>query len=142
MVTIETRLTGPALGAIIFLLCCVSIILGFGVGLLVAAAALGAAWIILCVYRPLFAFSILFLVFVLAYARLGLPLISVEGPGNRGVVALGDLLWLGLMLAWATRRIMFGKPIRLRTAYPAAIWAMLPFDGNVNMMTFKHFYEI
>ena len=133
MVAIETRLTEPALGAIIFLLCCLSIILGFGVGLLVAAAVLGAAWIILCVYRPLLAFSILFLVFVLAYSRLGLPLISVEGPGNRGVVALGDLLWLGLMLTWVTRRIMFGKPIRLRTAYPAAIWAMLPF---VLMATF------
>jgi len=130
MVVIETRLTGSALGAIIGLLCCVLVIVGFldfEVGLSVAAATLGAAWIILCVYRSLLAFSILLLVFVLAYARLGLPLISVEGPGNRGVVALGDLLWLGLVLAWATGRILFGKPIRMRKVYPAAIWAMLPF---------------
>ena len=88
MAAIETRLTGLALGAIIGLLCCVLLIAGlldFGVGLWVAAVTLGAAWIILCVYRSLLAFSILLLVFVLAYARLGLPLISVEGPGNRGV---------------------------------------------------------
>lgn len=130
MAAIETRLTGLALGAIIGLLCCVLLIAGlldFGVGLWVAAMTLGAAWIILCVYRSLLAFSILLLVFVLAYARLGLPLISVEGPGNRGVVALGDLMWLGLVLAWTTGRILFGKPIRLRKAYPAAICAMLPF---------------
>lgn len=130
MVAIETRLTGSALGAIIGLLCCVLLIVGFldfEVGFTLAAATLGATWILLCVYRSLLAFSILLLVFVLAYARLGLPLISVEGPGNRGVVALGDLLWLGLVLAWPARRIYFGRTIRIRTAYPLAVWAMLPF---------------
>jgi len=130
MVAIKTRLTAQALGAIIGLLCCVSLIVGlfdFEVGLSVAAATLGTAWIILCVCRSLLAFSILLMVVVLAYARLGLPLISVEGSGNRGIVALGDLLWLGLVLTWTVRRILFGKPIRLRKVYPAAIWAMLPF---------------
>lgn len=130
MVTIETKLTGPALAAIIGLLCCVSLIVGlldFEVGLSFAVVTLGVAWIVLCVYRSLLAFSILLLVFVLAYARLGLPLISVEGPGNRGVVALGDLLWLGLVLAWTTGHVLLGKHIRLRKVYPAAIWAMLPF---------------
>ncbi len=130
MVAIESRLTGSALGAIIGLLCCVLLIvsfINFEVGLSVAAVTLGAAWIILCVYRPLLAFSILLLVFVLAYARLGLPLISVEGPGNRGVVALGDLLWLGLVLAWAARRVFFGRPIRIRKAYSVTVWIMLPF---------------
>jgi hypothetical protein len=130
MVAIETRLTRPALGTIIGLLCCTLLIIGFldfAVGLWVAAATLGLAWIIMCVFRPLLAFSILLLVFVVAYSRLGIRLTSVEGPGNPEVVALGDLLWLGLVLAWACRRVFLGRPIRIRKAYPAAVWAMLPF---------------
>ncbi len=127
MVASETRLTGSAVSGIIALLFCVSIILGFGLGIFAAVATLGVAWIILCVYRPLLAFSTLFLVFVLAYARLGLPLVSVEGPGNRGVIALGDLMWLGFMLTWVAKRFIYGNSIRLRTTYPVEIWSMLPF---------------
>jgi hypothetical protein len=130
MVAIEFRLTRPALGMITGLLCCTLLIIGFldfAVGLWVAAATLGLAWIIMCVFQPLMAFSILLLVFVVAYSRLGISLTSVEGPGNPEVVALGDLLWLGLVLAWTCKRVFLGRPIRIRKAYPAAVWAMLPF---------------
>ena len=130
MVAIEARITGPALGAITGFLCCVLIIVGlldFEVGLSVMAATVVVTWIILCIYRSLWAFSILFLVFVLAYARLGLPLISVEGPGNRGIVALGDVLWLSLVLTWTAKGVFFAGPIRIRKAYPVTIWIMLPF---------------
>ncbi|NOZ51525.1 MAG: hypothetical protein GXP08_00050 [Gammaproteobacteria bacterium] len=127
MVANEARLTGSALSGIIILLFCMSIILGFGLGIFAAATTLGVAWLVLCIYRPLLAFSILFLVFVLAYARLGLPLVSVEGPGNRGVIALGDLMWLGFTLTWVSKSFMHGTTIRLRTAYPVEIWFMLPF---------------
>ena len=115
MAAIETRLTGSALGALIGLLCCMLLIIGFldfEVGLLVSAAALGVAWIVLCVYQPLLAFSILLLVFVLAYTRFG---------------ALGDLLWLGLVPAVVVKRVLSFKTIKFRKNYPVAIWFMLPF---------------
>jgi hypothetical protein len=97
--------------------------------LVLAALSLGLAWMALCVWRPLPAFLTVLLVFVLAYSRLGLGLIAVAGPGNRGNVALGDLLWLGLVVAWAVRYGVSGRPWRLRTSYPASVWAMLPFVG-------------
>ena len=40
MVAIEARLSGPELGAINIFLCCASIMLGYRVGLLAAAAAM------------------------------------------------------------------------------------------------------
>jgi hypothetical protein len=126
MLAIETRLTWPLLGKIIGLLCCTLLIIGFldfAVGLWVAAATLGLAWIIMCVFRPLMAFSILLLVFVVAYSRLEIRLVLSEGPGNPGDVALGDLLWLGLVLALIYIRLFLDRPIRIRKTYPAAVWA-------------------
>ncbi len=130
MLEIETKLTWPLLGKIIGLLCCTLLIIGFldfAVGLWVAAATLGLAWIIMCIFRPLMAFSILLLVFVVVYSRLEIRLTLIQGPGNPGVVALGDLLWLVLVLAWVCIHLFLDRPIRIRKTYPAAVWAMLPF---------------
>jgi len=129
MLAIEARLTWPLLGTIIGLLCGTLLIIGFldfAVGLWVAAATLGLAWIIMCVFRPLMAFSILLLVFVVAYSRLEIRLTLLAGPGKPGV-ALGDLLWLGLVLAWICIRLFLDRAISIRKYYPAAVWAMLPF---------------
>ena len=70
-------------------------------------------WSIFCIQRPLPAFLFVFLIFVLAYSRLGLNLISVEGPGNRGIVALGDLLWFGLIVGLFIRHFFSKESIAI-----------------------------
>ena len=134
MVHADTRLTGATpvmlFGFFLFSVLFASIwlgLVGFKIALMIGALFPGGAWMILCVRRPLLAFSIVFIVFVFAYQRLGVPMFAVEGHGNRGAAALGDILWLGLLIAWIIHWTVGGKAIEVRVVYPSCVWAMLPF---------------
>ena len=57
--------------------------------------SLGAVWLMISRRRPLTALPIVFLVYAVAYVRLGLHLVAAEGRGTCGVIAFGDLsFWM------------------------------------------------
>jgi len=96
----------------------------------VCLAVVGIAWSVVCLKRPLWSFNILLFAFLLAYARLELGGIEVEGSGNRGAIALGDILWLTLIVVWGARDLT--RPSRSRIRIPVVrdsgpVFAMLPF---------------
>lgn len=101
--------------------------LDLSVGLILIGLVLALTWTVICFKWPLPAFFAVLVVFVLAYSRLGFGFIDVEGPGNRGVIALGDLLWFGLILGCFFRRVSSRRFIYIRLSYFPPIWLMFPF---------------
>lgn len=51
-------------------------------------------WSLWAIKQPVYAFSTLLFVWITVYSRTTIPFFQIEGPGNRGGIALGDLLWL------------------------------------------------
>ena len=66
-----------------------------------AAGALLLCWWLWALKHPLPAFACLVFVWATVYARASLPMFQVEGGDNRGGLALGDLMWLLFVAAWA-----------------------------------------
>ncbi|MGI6605099.1 MAG: O-antigen ligase family protein [bacterium] len=100
------------------------------VGLAIGAGLVGIAWLVVCLKRPLWSFNVLLLVFLVVYARLKLGGIEVEGPGNRGAIALGDVLWITMLVVWGARGFIPQNKLRLRIPVGrqlVPLLTMLPF---------------
>lgn len=95
---------------------------------------LGWAWAWLVIRRPLAAFLTVLMVWALAYSRLGLSLFQVEGPGNRGALALGDVLWLSYVGIWVVRAMVTGRLWRPAFALPKPMWVGAPFIGLATLL--------
>jgi hypothetical protein len=97
---------------------------------IISVGLAGATWMVVSLKHPLWSFNIVLFVFLLAYARLKLGVIDVEGPGNRGGIVLGDVLWATMIIAWGALSIIPQRKFRLRIpagSLPLCGWAMLPF---------------
>lgn len=97
---------------------------------MVGAGLAGIAWLVLCLKRPLWSFNVLLFMFLTIYTRVKLGMIEVEGPGNRGAVALCDILWLTTLIIWSARDFVVQSEFRLRIPVdkqPLSLWIMLPF---------------
>ena len=55
-------------------------------------------WFIWTLKNFALSFFITLFIWITLYSRTTSPFFAVEGPGNRGEIALGDFLWIGLML--------------------------------------------
>jgi hypothetical protein len=105
----------------------VAVALSVVVGGALAAAALAAAWMIICIRRPVVALGLLVFAWVLAHARLAVAVLDFAGPEttNRGALSVADLLWVGMIVALLgqarTWRCDLGG---LRSAH---MWAMGPY---------------
>lgn len=77
--------------------------------LYIALAGISALWWVFSFRDPLTSFGMVFFVWILAYSRLSVRIADIEGPGNRGGISLGDLLWLGLVLGIAVRILLRGR---------------------------------
>jgi hypothetical protein len=100
---------------------------------LALAGVVAVGWVLFCARYPLAALVAVFFIFVLAYARLSLGAIAVAGPSttNRGAIAVGDLLWLGLVagavIRWGLlRRRGVVAPILAALDSPL-VWLMAPY---------------
>ncbi len=94
----------------------------------------GWAWVWLALRRPLAAYLTILVIWVLAYPRLGLPLIEVDGPGNRGNVVLGDMLWFSYVAIWVGRAVITGRLWRPSFAFAGPVWVMMPFIGLATLL--------
>lgn len=56
-------------------------------------------WFIWTLKNFALSFFITLFIWITLYSRTTMPFFAFEGPGNRGGVALGDFLWIGLMFA-------------------------------------------
>ncbi|MCU0633443.1 MAG: hypothetical protein MUE41_01115 [Gemmatimonadaceae bacterium] len=72
-------------------------------------------------------FAVTMTTWMLVYARAAVGSVGVTGPGNRGDIGLGDVLWL--VLALATGVVLAGRwpHLRLPVALPASGWLLLPY---------------
>lgn len=83
-------------------------------------------WVTLCLNKPFVGFQLLLFEFIVFYPRWQIGVISVAGPGNRGVLAMGDFLWLGFLISLV---ICYGKrKLCLRASLPLYLWLMIPFN--------------
>jgi len=66
-------------------------------------------------------------IFIVAYTRLAIPVFDAEGVGNRGALALGDVIWLLTIICLVLRDggRLLNAPVRL--VFPAWVWGLLPF---------------
>ena len=99
-------------------------------GFMVCVGLAGIAWLVVCLKRPLWSFNVLLFIFLTIYTRAKLEMIEVEGPGNRGAVTLGDILWLTMLIIWSARDFVAQAEFRLRIPVgrqPLSLWIMLPF---------------
>ncbi len=67
------------------------------------------AWGLWAWKYPLPAFACLVFVWITVYNRAALPVFQVEGLGNRGGVALGDLLWIICFGIWLLQRVRLSR---------------------------------
>lgn len=110
---------------VMFIMACLDIPLIFlspKLGWLILSIILIIIWIGMSIRYPLFSFCIVLMVFILAYSRLRIGLIDIEGPGNRGGIYVGDLLWGGFAATWLLRRTHFKISLPLVVAF-----SILPF---------------
>ncbi len=84
-------------------------------------------WCVISTKRPLIAYLCTFFVFIIAYQRLIVGFVNVSGPGNRGAIYLGDLLWFGLIvgfLVFSLKKIVISKT---SFSFPLSVWGMFPY---------------
>jgi hypothetical protein len=95
------------------------------------SALLLIGWSVWAWFHPLAAFGCLVWVWITVYARASLPLFQVEGLGNRGGLALGDLLWLAFIGLWLARALLSEKiPLKLPKWYiDPLLLGLLPYLG-------------
>lgn len=80
-------------------------------------------WILWAFRQPVHAFSALLFVWITVYSRSTIPFFEVAGGGNRGGVALGDLMWLGFVGAVLLETSLRG--IHFPTTRPVSIYTLL-----------------
>lgn len=98
------------------------------------------SWSIWAFKQPVYAFAALLLVWFTVYSRTTVPIFQVEGSGNRGGIALGDLLWACFLMVVLIHTITKGiprlqnrsllKPIFFLICYPV-LAMILPLAGVV-----------
>ena len=91
------------------------------------AFSLVISWLYLCFSKKFWAFSMLFFLFILAYTRLAIPVFPVSGPGNRGSLAICDLMWFSLLSVTLIKKLFLIRRIKIRKSYPFSLWLLLPF---------------
>lgn len=80
-------------------------------------------WSLWAFRQPVYAFSALLFVWITVYSRSTIPIFQVEGPGNRGGIALGDFLWLVLAGAVLLKTLLRG--IRLPKTPTVSVYTLL-----------------
>ncbi|MCU0619611.1 MAG: hypothetical protein MUF40_06900 [Gemmatimonadaceae bacterium] len=72
-------------------------------------------------------FGATLLTWMLVYARATVGSVGVTGPGNRGDIGLGDVLWCVLALATAFILALRWRAVRIPVALPVGGWMAVPY---------------
>jgi len=115
---------------------CLALVLFAGVGawltssfsfFVASVSLLAVAWLLICGQHQLFAYSTVLLIFMTCYPRLQLGGMEVEGPGTRGSVFVGDLLWMPCLASLVIRYMFLSGNRFGKGRVSVALWLMAPF---------------
>lgn len=92
-----------------------------------AISLLVVTWLLICGEHQLFAYSTVLLIFMTCYPRLQLGGMEVEGPGTRGSVFVGDLVWMPCLASLIIRYLFLSGKRFSKGRVSVALWLMAPF---------------